>query len=75
MDDALLEQARQAASERGITLTALLEEGVRLALAGSGAPLDRPHVVLPISNRTGGTLPGVDLEDTSSLLDLMEGRR
>jgi len=33
MDDALLENAKKAAFERGITLTALIEQGVRLAMA------------------------------------------
>jgi hypothetical protein len=32
-------------------------------------------VSLPVSNVSGGTLPGVDLNDTSALLDRMEGRR
>ena len=35
----------------------------------------RAKVVLPVSRETGGVLPGVDLNNTASLLDLMEDRR
>jgi hypothetical protein len=34
----------------------------------------RPVVVLPASSATEGTLPGVDLNDTAALIDIMEGR-
>ena len=36
LDDALLERAKREAGRRGTTLTALLEEGLQLALARSG---------------------------------------
>jgi hypothetical protein len=32
LDDALLERARREASRRGLTLTALIEQGLRLAM-------------------------------------------
>jgi hypothetical protein len=75
MEDALLERAKKAASDRGITLTALIEQGLRLALA-QGRGGDRSSKVdLPVSKARGGVRPGVDLDDTSSLVDRMEGLR
>jgi hypothetical protein len=32
-------------------------------------------VRLPVSRATGGTRPGVNLDDTAALLDRLEGRR
>jgi hypothetical protein len=75
LDDRLLEQAKREAAGRGETLTALIERGLRLAIA-KPAPSRRPkRVTLPVSRAQGGTLPGVDLNDSASLYDIMEGRR
>lgn len=72
LDDALMEQARREARKRGQTLTALVSEGLRLMLAkGTVAPRRRP-LALPVCRAGGGTLPGVDLDDSSTLLDIME---
>ncbi len=75
LDDALLEQAKREASRRRETLTALIEKGLRLVLAQSRLPRRRPRVALPVCRAGGGTLPGVDLNDSAALLDIMEGRR
>ena len=75
LQDALLEQARREAVRRQETLTSLIEQGLRLVLAHSQPPPRRKRVTLPVCRRGGGTLPGVDLNDSSALLDLMEGRR
>jgi hypothetical protein len=72
LSDALLDHARREAERRGVTLSALLEEGLRLAL---GAPVEsaaRPRVLLPVSKAGGGTLPGIDLNDSAGLLDVLE---
>ena len=75
LDDALLEQAKREASRRQETLTALIEKGLRLVLAQSRPSQHRPPVVLPVCRAGGGTLPGVDLNDSAALLDIIEGRR
>jgi hypothetical protein len=75
LDDALLEQAKREAERRGETLTSLIERGLRLALARPEKRPDRPHVELPVCREGGGTLPGVDLDDSAALLDIVEGRR
>lgn len=74
LDPGLLARAREAAEDRGETLTGLIERGLRLVLArGEGGPLRR-RVRLPVSRAVGGTLPGVDLNDSASLLDVMDDR-
>jgi hypothetical protein len=76
MDDALLEQAKREAARRHETLTSLIEQGLRLALAQSRAAGERRRrVVLPTCRAGGGVLPGIDLNDSATLLDVMERRR
>jgi hypothetical protein len=75
LDDALFERARREAARRKITFTRLLEEGLQLALARREEPRRRSPVSLPTFSGTGGTLPGIDLDDSSALLDALEGRR
>lgn len=75
LEEALLRRAKAEAARRGETLTALIERGLRLALAGSRRPAPRPRIKLPVSRATGGTRPGVDVDDSAALLDLLEGRR
>ena len=75
LDDALLDQAKREAAQRGETLTGLIEQGLRLVLVQSHAKPRLRRVVLPICRAGGGTLPGVDLNDTSSLLDILDGGR
>ena len=72
LDRGLLDRAREVAAERGETLTSLIECGLRLVLArGDGGP-SRRRVRLPVSRATGGTLPGVDLNDSAALLEVLD---
>ena len=75
LDDSLLEQAKREAARRGTTLTALIERGLRLVLARPEKRTRRRRVKVPVCREGGGTLPGVDLDDSSALLDIIEGRR
>jgi hypothetical protein len=53
---------------------AMIERRLRLVLARKQRrPLTR-HVELPVCRRGGGTLHGVELDDSAALLDRMEGR-
>lgn len=74
LDDSLLERARREAARRGTTLTALIEQGLRLTLAEPVRLEERRRVELPVCNMGGGPLPGVDLDNSAALLDIMEGR-
>jgi predicted transcriptional regulator len=71
-DDQLLVQAKKLAAERGTTLTALLEDALRETLARR-KPSHRRSKVRLTTFGGGGVQPHVDLDDTASLLDRMEG--
>jgi hypothetical protein len=75
LDDSLLKEAKSEAARRHETLTALIEQGLRLVMAQSRTVHKRKRVTLPVSHARGGVLPGVDLSNSSALLDLMEERR
>jgi hypothetical protein len=75
LDDGLLEQAKAAARQKRKTLTSLIEEGLRLVLAHNEIRTPRRKIILPLSRKRGGLLPGVDLDNNSTLLDVMEDRR
>jgi hypothetical protein len=70
LSDELLERARKRAAEDGRTLTSLIEEGLRLVLAPKSTR--SKHVELPVSEASGGVLPGVDLNSSSALEEVME---
>jgi hypothetical protein len=72
LDEGLLELARREAASRNTTLTALIEQGLRFVLRKPGTPAPGKRVSLPVSKARGGVMPGVDLNDTSSLLDRMD---
>lgn len=74
LPDPLLSRAKREAAKRGITLTALIEQGLRREMAKPVKSSKRDRVRLPVCKRTGGTLPGVDLNDSAALLDRMENR-
>ena len=75
LDEGLLEQARREAARRGVTLTALIEQGLRMP-PRRPRPLSRSERArLPVSRATGGVLPGIDLNDSADLLDRMDDRR
>jgi len=48
LDPGLLDRAREAAAERGETLTSLIERGLRLVLARGDAPQPRRRVRLAV---------------------------
>jgi hypothetical protein len=74
LDEALLQRAREEATRRKTTLTALIEQGLELVLRRPLKRGVRPRVALPECRTGGGTLPGVDLNDSASLLDRMDDR-
>jgi hypothetical protein len=75
LDPPLLILAKEEAVRRGTTLTALIESGLRRELARPLPLEELRHVNLPVCTVGGGTLPGVDLSDTSTVMDVMEGLR
>ena len=73
LDESLLKAAKRRALETGKTLTAVIEEALRESLCrkGSTKKLGRFRIK-PVGG--GGLCPGVNLDDSCSLLDIMEGR-
>ena len=69
LDEGLLRDAKRVAAERGTTLTALIEDALRESLARRN---DAPPPVRIPTYRGTGVGPGVDLDDSAALLDLME---
>ena len=74
VDDELLRRAKTHAVRQGRSLTSVFEEALRRLLAESELREVCTRVELPVSSATGGVLPGVDLDDSAVLLDVMEGR-
>jgi hypothetical protein len=71
IDDELLKGAKQLAAASGRTLTAVIEDALRMMLALRKDKGKRPKVRL--ETRGGrGVQPGVDLDDSASLLALMD---
>lgn len=71
LDDQLLREAKRLAADTDRTLTAVIEDALREAIARRSHQSEREPVHLPTF--PGRLLPGVDLDDSASLLDLMEG--
>lgn len=69
IDDALLRQVRALAVASGSTLSEFVEQSLRVAVARREGP--RPPVRLT-TVAGDGLMPGVDLDDSAALLDLME---
>ena len=72
LPDDLLSKARKEALENGQSLAALVEEALRERLGRKPVKAGGARQALPTFGR-GGLQPGVDLDDTASLLDLMDG--
>lgn len=73
LDDHLLREAKKLAADTGRTLTDLIESALREVLARRRKAKPRARVRLTtVGGR--GVQRGVDLDDTASLLDLMEER-
>jgi hypothetical protein len=66
----LLNRARRKAAAEGRTLTALIEDGLRLVVTESRRPANNRRILPPVSRATGGPVPGIDLADLSALQEL-----
>jgi hypothetical protein len=72
LDDALLAEAKAHAAKTGRTLTQVLEDALRESLARRDArPGPRKPVALP-TFKGKGVQPGVDLDSSAALLELMD---
>jgi hypothetical protein len=71
LDDDLLREAKAVAAATDRTLTELVEDSLREALARRRAASNRERITLPTFEGSG-LQPGVDLDDSAALVELME---
>ena len=71
VDDELLREAKMLAAATGRTLAAVVEDALREALSRRSSPRRGEPVRLRTSGGRG-LMPGVDLDDSASLRDLMD---
>jgi hypothetical protein len=72
LPDDLILQAKKAALKADTTLTEIIANALREALDKQRGRKPQ-HEFKIIPSGQGGLLPGVDLDDTSALLDIMDG--
>jgi len=71
--DELLRRAKQAASERSCTLSEIVQEALQKVFSHRRtAPGKRRTRLTTFRGR--GVLPGIDLDESATLLDAMEDR-
>ena len=71
MSDQLLGDVKELALLTGRTLTAVIEDSLRETLSRRQQSIDRP--ILHLTTVGGnGLLPGVDLDDSATLLEVMD---
>ena len=66
----LVRRAKRKAAAEGRSLTALIEEGVRRVLSEKPASTEADRVLPPVSSKTGGLRPGIDLNDSAVLQEM-----
>jgi hypothetical protein len=72
LDDELLAEVKQQAVRSGSTLTSTIEQALREMLQRRHEMRSLPPVEIPTWGH-GGLRPGVDLDNSAALLDLLEG--
>lgn len=70
LNDNLLERAKTRAAAEGRTLTSLIEEALTVILSTPKG--SKPQIELPVSKAGGGVLPGVDLNRSCDLEEIMD---
>jgi len=73
LNASLMSELKRMAAETHKTLTSIIEDAVREVLARRAQAPKRKPVRLP-TFKGHGLQPGVDLDNTAALMDLMEDR-
>jgi hypothetical protein len=68
----LMAQVKKLARETGRSMTQVIEDALRVAVARAGSAPARTITIVTVMG--DGVQPGVDLDDSSALLDVMDGR-
>ncbi|NGZ99183.1 MAG: DUF2191 domain-containing protein [Nitrospira sp. WS110] len=75
LDDQLLKSAKRLAHDSGKSLTAVIEDALRQALARQATSKHTRKLVKLTTVSGHGVRPGVDLNDSAALLAVMERPR
>ena len=70
--DALLQEAKAFAARQHVTLTRLIEDGLRLRLRAQDAVAVKPSRPMPVSDGKGGMRPGLTGLSTREMLDVLD---
>lgn len=71
LDDDLAQAAKQRAHDEGTTFTSVIEEALRALLAQRKVQAPRERYEVPVVGGAG-LMPGVDLDDSAGLLEILE---
>ena len=66
----LLDRARRKAAADGVTLTALIEDGLRKVVTDEPRRTSAKRILPRISKATGGLLPGIDLSNSAAIQEM-----
>ena len=72
IDEALLADFKQIAARSHCSLSSVIQDALREALAARAQRSPRAPLDLPVFRGAGGVLSGVDLDSNAALLDLMD---
>ncbi len=70
-----LVRAKRKAAAEGRTLTSLIEDGLRLVVAGKRPVGRSKRPMPPVSKATGGLMPGIDITKLAELEEMDDIQR
>lgn len=70
--DTLLIEAKELAARQRVSLTRLIEEGLRMRLRSEQLPQVKVRQPLPVLKGRGGLMPGIDGTSNKSMLEAAE---
>ena len=73
LHDELLAEAKAFAAGQRVSLTRLIEEGLRMRLRGADVAPTGTRRAMPVSPGAGGMLPGLSGLSTRELIDAADG--
>ncbi len=72
LEDAIYQRAKVIAAERGVTVASVIEEALHLLLASESRQPTSSLGPMPVDADMSWTRPGVDINDSRALLDVMD---
>ena len=70
LPEELLDRAKRKAAAEGRTLTALIEDGLRLVISDQSHEPGSKRVLPRVSTATGGLLPGIDISNSAAIQEM-----